>query len=238
MKKIALLTISLLGLSLNAQNKTAELEKKFAEQQKEITELKKAIEQMQESNKNKAFEYRHQGHKFSDSVSGKNKGAHIEIYGMGKDWKMKLHNMNPEERKEELKKAEIKFLSVQLKLDEKQKEKFEKIYTEYLDSQKSINDKYEVKTTNELTDAEAKKRLDDSFKNAQELLDNRKKYSKKFLEFLTPNQVLQIFNRQGRFMNKVMIEKLDRLSDLDLPDIPKIKMKIEKLEPFYEHYFN
>ena len=55
-----------------------------------------------------------------------------------------------------------------------------------------------------LSDAEAKKMLNQSFDLGQQLLNNRKVYADKFLKILTPQQVLKLFNQEGRMREKFM----------------------------------
>ena len=46
--------------------------------------------------------------------------------------------------------------------------------------------------------------LNQSFDLGQQLLNNRKVYADKFLKILTPQQVLKLFNQEGRMSEKFM----------------------------------
>ena len=90
------------------------------------------------------------------------------------------------------------------KLVEKQ-EAFKILLKEYLESQKTIKNKFRADFSQEnLSDAEAKKILNQSFDLGQQLLNNRKVYADKFLKILTPQQVLKLFNQEGRMREKFM----------------------------------
>ncbi|MCG2793778.1 MAG: hypothetical protein L6262_09580 [Weeksellaceae bacterium] len=85
---------------------------------------------------------------------------------------------------------------------------FKTLYAEYQDNQKQIKEKFSVdKNTQNLSDAEAKNRLDQSFEVGRQLLDNRRAYANQFLKFLTPQQVLTLFQTEGKMRDKVLDKK-------------------------------
>lgn len=87
-------------------------------------------------------------------------------------------------------------------------EEFKNLYAEYQNNQKQIREKFifDNKIDN-LSDEEATKRLNQSFEVGQQLLDNRKAFADKFLKLLTPQQVLKLFQTEGKMREKVLDKK-------------------------------
>lgn len=128
-----------------------------------------------------------------------------------------FRNMTPEQRKEYIKQmpAEqrgklmedvmIKMTIKNLMVPSEKQEAFIKLLKEYHESQKAIKDKFKKDfSRNNLTDAEAKKTLEQSFELGQQLLDTRKLYAEKFMKILTPQQVLKFFNMERKMREKFM----------------------------------
>ena len=123
-----------------------------------------------------------------------------------------IKKLSPEERKKLLGELSVelrkRLILTELNLNdisEENKDAFLKIFDEYLESQKTIKNKFRADFSQEnLSDAEAKKMLNQSFDLGQQLLNNRKVYADKFLKILTPQQVLKLFNQEGRMREKFM----------------------------------
>lgn len=55
-----------------------------------------------------------------------------------------------------------------------------------------------------MSDEEATKQLNESFDVGQQLLDNRKIYAQKFFKVLKPQQVLQMYQTEGKMRSKIL----------------------------------
>lgn len=123
-----------------------------------------------------------------------------------------IKNLSPEQRKKLMEDAATMMAIRKLQIPEEKQDAFKKLFSEYVQSQKAIKDKFKSArvTGQELSDADAKKLLDQSFELGQQLLNNRKLYTEKFLKILTPQQVLKLFNHEGQIREKLM-ERRDRM---------------------------
>lgn len=129
------------------------------------------------------------------------------------DWK----NMKPQQRKEAINKMSPKermsllqqfrenMVVSELEVPQQNQDEFKTLYAEYQQKQKEIRSKF---TFNEnydgMSDEEADKELNQSFQIGQELLDNRRKYAERFRKIVKPQQVLQLFQTEGKMREKVM----------------------------------
>lgn len=126
-------------------------------------------------------------------------------------------NMSPEQRKEYIKQmppeqrgklmenAIVNMTIRNLMVSEEKQEAFKKLLKEYHESQRAIKDKFKSNFSKDnLSDADAKKTLEQSFELGQQLLDNRKLYADKFLKILTPQQVLKLFSQEKKMREKMM----------------------------------
>lgn len=116
-----------------------------------------------------------------------------------------IKSMSPEQRHKLMEDAAAMIAIKNLKIPAEKQEAFKKLFTEYIQSQKTIKDKFKPDFSKEdLSDAEAKRMLNQSFDLGQQLLNNRKVYAEKFLKILTPQQVLKLFNQEGKLREKFM----------------------------------
>ena len=116
-----------------------------------------------------------------------------------------IRQMSPEQRKQLMEDAATMMAIKNLQVPAEKQEAFKILLKEYLESQKTIKNKFRADFSQEnLSDAEAKKMLNQSFDLGQQLLNNRKVYADKFLKILTPQQVLKLFNQEGRMREKFM----------------------------------
>ena len=119
-----------------------------------------------------------------------------------------LKKLSPEQRQELMHKAAIEMEIRSLEISVDKQEAFGKLMYEYVTSQKAIKDKFKPDfSKKEMTDSQARKLLEDSFLLGQELLNNRKQFSEKFLKILTPQQVLKLFKHEGKMRQKMMNQK-------------------------------
>ena len=123
-----------------------------------------------------------------------------------------IKKMSPEQRQKLMEDATIIMAIRKLTIPPEKQDAFKKLLIEYNQSQKNIKNKFKEDFSKEnISDAEAKNLLTQSFQLGQELLDNRKIYADKFLKILTPQQVLKLFNHEGKMREKFMErrEKMD-----------------------------
>lgn len=123
-----------------------------------------------------------------------------------------MKNLSPEQRKKLMEDIAAIIAIRKLQIPEDKQEAFKKLFSEYVQSQKAIKDKFKPEKVigQELSDAEAKKLLDQSFDLGLQLLNNRKTYTEKFLKILTPQQVLKLFDHEGQIREKLM-ERRDKI---------------------------
>ena len=116
-----------------------------------------------------------------------------------------IRNLSPEQRHKLMEDAAAMMAIKNLKIPAEKQDAFKKLLNEYVQSQKAIKDRFKPDFSKEnLSDTEAKKMLDQSFDLGQQLLNNRKVYADKFLKILTPQQVLKLFNQEGKLREKFM----------------------------------
>ncbi len=135
------------------------------------------------------------------------------------EWK----SMNMQEKKEAVNNMSVKDRSVFLQnikenividdlgISKDKQDEFKNLYAEYQDNQKQIKEKFRIdKNLDNLSDEEATKRLNQSFEVGQQLLNNRRTYADKFLKILTPQQVLTLFQTEGKMRDKMLDKKNDK----------------------------
>ena len=136
----------------------------------------------------------------------------------GYDWKsMKpeqrkevIQKMKPDERIALLKEFREKMIIAELAVKEDSQPEFKNLFSEYQDKQNEIKSKF---TPNEdyenMSDEEATKQLNQSFDVGQQLLDNRKNYAQRFMKVISPQQVLRMYQTEGKMRNKILDKKHD-----------------------------
>jgi hypothetical protein len=136
----------------------------------------------------------------------------------GYDWKsMKpeqrkevIQKMTPSERMALLKEFREKMIVAELAIPENKQPEFTSVYSEYQNSQNAIKAKFTFREDYEkMSDDEATNQLNQSFQVGQELLDNRKNYAQKFMKVISPQQVLRMYQTEGKMRNKILDKKQD-----------------------------
>lgn len=136
----------------------------------------------------------------------------------GYDWKsMKpeqrkevIQKMKPDERIALLKEFREKMIIAELEIPENDQPQFTSLYSEYQDTQNAIKAKFTLREDYEkMSDEEATDQLNRSFEVGQELLDNRKNYAQKFMKVISPQQVLRMYQTEGKMRNKILDKKQD-----------------------------
>lgn len=138
------------------------------------------------------------------------------------DWK----NMKPEQRKEVIQKMSPQekmsllkqfrenMMVSELDVPQTDQQEFKTLYAEYQEKQNSIKSKFKASEDYEnMSDEEAKRQLNESFDIGQQLLDNRKIYAQKFMKVLKPQQVLQMYQTEGKMRSKILDKKQDGRSN-------------------------
>ena len=138
------------------------------------------------------------------------------------DWK----NMKPEQRKEVIQKMSPQekmsllkqfrenMMVSELDVPQTDQLEFKTLYAEYQEKQNSIKSRFKPSEDYEnMSDEEAKRQLNESFDIGQQLLDNRKIYAQKFLKVLKPQQVLQMYQTEGKMRSKILDKKQDGRSN-------------------------
>ena len=136
----------------------------------------------------------------------------------GYDWKsMKpekrkevIQNMKPEERVALLKEFREKMIIAELAVPENTQPEFKNLYSEYQEKQNEIKAKFvPTQDCEKMTDEDAIKELNNSFDVGQQLLDNRKNKTQKFMKVISPQQVLRMYQTEGKMRNKILDKKQD-----------------------------
>lgn len=121
-----------------------------------------------------------------------------------------IQKMSPQERMYLLKQFRQNMVVSQLDVPQNDQEEFKQLYNEYQEKQNEIKSKFKPNEDYEnMSDEEAKQQLNQSFEVGQQLLDNRKAYSQKFMKVIKPQQVLQMYQTEGRMRNKILDRKED-----------------------------
>lgn len=128
-----------------------------------------------------------------------------EIKIVDKNEKLKaIKNMTPDQKMNLLQGIKQNLIIEDLQIPENKQQEFSALYDEYQKSQRNIKSNFQrAENFENLNDAEAQKELDASFEVGQKLLDNKKEYSKKFQKVIKPQQVLQMFESEGKMRTKV-----------------------------------
>ncbi|UQB68219.1 hypothetical protein [Epilithonimonas zeae] len=122
-----------------------------------------------------------------------------------------VNNMSTKERSLFLQKMKENIVIDDIDISADKQDEFKALYAEYQTNQKQIKEKFLVENNiGNLSDEEATRRLNQSFDVGQQLLNNRRTYADKFLKILTPQQVLKLFQTEGKMREKVLDKKNDK----------------------------
>ena len=105
----------------------------------------------------------------------------------------KHHEKHHEDKMAFIQQLSVNKIIKELGLSGEKKDTVEKLLSEYLKAQREIKAFKPMGAHENLTDEEALRKINLGFEVAQKVLDNRKFYSKKLLEHLSPQQVLKIY---------------------------------------------
>jgi len=119
-----------------------------------------------------------------------------------------ISGMSVKERSAFLQKMKENIVIDDIDIAADKQDEFKNLYAEYQNNQKQIREKFIFDNNiDNLSDDEANRRLNQSFEVGQQLLNNRKVYADKFLKLLTPQQVLKLFQTEGKLREKVLDKK-------------------------------
>lgn len=119
-----------------------------------------------------------------------------------------VKNMNPKERSQFMQNIKQDIFLDELNIPKSSQVAFTELFQQYNDSQKAIKEQFKgTVEISKLSDEEAKRKLDESFTVGKQLLDNRQEYANKFLQILSPQQVLKLFQTEGKVRDKIMDKK-------------------------------
>lgn len=122
--------------------------------------------------------------------------------------KQLIQKMSPQERMATLQEFRENMMVTELELPANAQDDFKALYSEYQNKQNEIKGKFKSNDNYEnMTDEEAKKQINESFEVGQQLLDNRKVYCEKFMKIIKPQQVLQMYQTEGKMRNKILDKK-------------------------------
>lgn len=124
--------------------------------------------------------------------------------------KAAIQKMDPKERMNLLHQFRENMVVSELDVPVDNQAEFKSLYSEYQKKQSDIKSKFKPSEHyDQMSDEEAKQQLDQSFEIGQQLLDNRKAYSQKFIKVIKPQKVLQLYQSEGRMRNKILDTKQD-----------------------------
>ena len=122
--------------------------------------------------------------------------------------------MSPQEKMSLLKQFRENMMVSELDVPQTDQPEFKTLYAEYQEKQNSIKSRFKPSEDYEnMSDEEAKRQLNESFDIGQQLLDNRKIYAQKFMKVLKPQQVLQMYQTEGKMRSKILDKKQDGRSN-------------------------
>lgn len=125
-----------------------------------------------------------------------------------------IQKMSPQEKMSLLKQFRENMMVSELDVPQTDQQEFKTLYAEYQEKQNSIKSKFKSSEDYEnMSDDEAKRQLNESFDIGQQLLDNRKIYAQKFMKVLKPQQVLQMYQTEGKMRSKILDKKQDGRSN-------------------------
>ena len=125
-----------------------------------------------------------------------------------------IQKMSPQEKMSLLKQFRENMMVSELDVPQTDQPEFKTLYAEYQEKQNSIKSRFKLSEDYEnMSDEEAKRQLNESFDIGQQLLDNRKIYAQKFMKVLKPQQVLQMYQTEGKMRSKILDKKQDGRSN-------------------------
>jgi hypothetical protein len=120
-------------------------------------------------------------------------------------------NGRSQDRKESVEAAKMAFLTDKMGLTPEQSQKFWPLYNEYEAKRRDLVKAYRSgyrQNVDELSEQEAKSRLDSMFNTQEKELELEKEYVARYLRVISPNQVIKLYRSEREF-TKLLLKKLD-----------------------------
>lgn len=128
--------------------------------------------------------------------------------------KAMIKKMTPEEKKKLFREYRENAVVEQLQIPEKDQKAFKEVYSNYQESQRRIKDDFNNDfDPDKLTEDEARRKLDESFKYGERMIQNRREYAEKMQRVVKPQQVLKMFQNETQMRDKMLNRRMEMRSD-------------------------
>lgn len=120
-------------------------------------------------------------------------------------------NTRPQDRKESVEAAKMAFLTDKMGLTTEQSQKFWPLYNEYEAKRRELVKAYRSgyrEDVDQLSEQEAKARLDSMFSTQEKELELEKEYVARYQRVISPNQIIKLYRSEREF-TKLLLRKLD-----------------------------
>ncbi|MBD1397152.1 hypothetical protein H9Q13_08255 [Pontibacter sp. JH31] len=116
-----------------------------------------------------------------------------------------------QDRRENVEAAKVAFLTDKMGLTTEQSQKFWPIYNEYENKRRELVKSYRSgyrEDVDQLSEQEAKARLDGMFNTRERELELEKEYVSRYQRVITSNQIIKLYRSEREF-TKLLLKKLD-----------------------------
>ncbi|MDX5419190.1 MAG: hypothetical protein LPK09_08225 [Hymenobacteraceae bacterium] len=120
-------------------------------------------------------------------------------------------NGRSQDRRENVEAAKVAFLTDKMGLTTEQSQKFWPIYKEYEAKRRELVKSYRSgyrEDVDQLSEQEAKARLDGMFSTRERELELEKEYVSRYQRVITSNQIIKLYRSEREF-TKLLLKKLD-----------------------------
>ena len=120
-------------------------------------------------------------------------------------------NTRPQDRKESVEAAKMAFLTDKMGLTTEQSQKFWPLYNEYEAKRRELVKAYRSgyrEDVDQLSEQEAKARLDSMFNTREKELELEKEYVARYQRVISPNQIIKLYRSEREF-TRLLLRKLD-----------------------------
>ncbi|RQP14490.1 MAG: hypothetical protein EAS48_01550 [Chryseobacterium sp.] len=115
------------------------------------------------------------------------------------------------QKMEQFRDAKTDVIVTQIGVQPEKQGEFRDLYQQYDKSQSSIAQEFnDGLDPREMTDDQAKEKIYKGFDISQKLLNNKKNYTEKFLQVITPRQLYHMYQTEKRMGRKVMERSVPR----------------------------
>jgi Spy/CpxP family protein refolding chaperone len=120
-------------------------------------------------------------------------------------------NGRPQDRRENVEAAKVAFLTDKMGLTAEQSQKFWPLYNEYEAKRRDLVRSYRSEyreDVDQLSEQEAKARLDGMFSTREKELELEKEYVARYQRVISPNQIIKLYRSEREF-TKLLLKKLE-----------------------------